>query len=179
MTQHSVSSVRSSADAPFFHCFGLARVARYLWCGAAAAALSLSAGFAAEAAAWATKELKAGVIGTDTSHVPAFADLFRSHPEWKIKVVAAFKGGSPDIPASADRLEKFATTMREKHKVDIVDSIEELVQKVDVVLLQSVDGRVHLEQVRPVFKAGRRVFIDKPIAASAKDARQIVALSKA
>ena len=45
------------------------------------------------------------------------------------------------------------------------NSIEELLPKVDVVLLQSLDGRVHLEQVRPAFKAGKRVFIDKPIAA--------------
>jgi predicted dehydrogenase len=137
-----------------------------------------TAAFAAEPAPWATKELRVGVIGTDTSHVPAFAELFRLHPEWKLKTVAAFKGGSPDIPASADRIERFATTMREKYQVEFVNSIEELVQKVDVVLLQSVDGRVHLEQVKPVLKAGKRVFIDKPIAASAKDAREIVALSK-
>ena len=113
--------------------------------------------FAADAAPWATRELSAGVIGTDTSHVPAFAGLFRSHPEWKIKVVAAFKGGSPDLPASADRIERFATTMREKFQVEFVNSIEELMTKVDVVLLQSVDGRVHLEQVKPVFQAGKRV----------------------
>jgi predicted dehydrogenase len=140
--------------------------------------LPLSAGFAADTAPWAAKELKAGVIGTDTSHVPAFAELFRLHPEWKIKVVAAFKGGSPDIPASADRVERFATTMREKHQVEFVNSIEELLPKVDVVVLQSLDGRVHLEQVRPVLKAGKRVFIDKPIAASAADARRIVELSR-
>src|SRR5688572_5943181 len=123
----------------------LARIARLVTCGAMAA-FCLSAGNAADEAPWAKKELRAGVIGTDTSHVPAFAELFRSHPEWKIKVVAAFKGGSPDLPPSADRLERFATTIREKHNVEIVDSIEELLKKVDVVLLQSLDGRVHLDQ---------------------------------
>jgi predicted dehydrogenase len=146
---------------------------------AAAAAIFFSAAaFAAESAPWATQELRAGVIGTDTSHVPAFAELFQSHPEWKIKVVAAFKGGSADLPPSADRVERFATTMQEKYQVEIVTSIEELLPKVDVVLLQSLDGRVHLEQVEKVFKAGKRVFIDKPIAASAKDARRIAELSK-
>jgi predicted dehydrogenase len=134
---------------------------------------------AAEPAPWATKDLKAGVIGTDTSHVPAFAELLRSHPEWRIKVVAAFRGGSPDIPASADRLERFATKMRQDYAVELVDSIEALLPKVDVVLLQSLDGRVHLQQVTPVLKAGKRVFIDKPLAASAADARKIVELSKA
>ena len=62
------------------------------------------------APAWATRTLRAGMIGTDTSHVPAFAEILRSHPEWKINLVAAFKGGSPDIPASANRVEGFART---------------------------------------------------------------------
>jgi hypothetical protein len=130
------------------------------------------------APAWATKELRAGIIGTDTSHVPAFTAAFESHPEWKIKVVAAFKGGSPDLPTSADRLEKFAATIRDKHGVEIVDSIEALLAKVDVVLLESVDGRPHLAQVTPVLKARKRVFVDKPLAASLEDARRILQLAK-
>lgn len=133
---------------------------------------------AAESPAWATKDLKAGIIGTDTSHVPAFAGQFQAHPEWRIKVVAAFKGGSPDLPTSADRVEWFAKTIHDKNGVEIVGSIAELLQKVDVVLLESVDGRPHLAQVTPVLKAGKRVFIDKPLAASLEDARKIVQLSK-
>ena len=131
----------------------------------------------AESPGWATKELRAGIIGTDTSHVPQFVKIFHAHPEWKIKVVAAFKGGSPDVPLSANRLEGFAKTIQ-ADGVEIVDSIEALLPKVDVVLLTSVDGRPHLAQVTPVFKAGKRVFIDKPLAASLADARAIVALSK-
>jgi hypothetical protein len=41
---------------------------------------------------------------------------------------------------------------------------------VDVVLLETNDGRRHLEQAMPVFKAGKPVFIDKPVAASLSDA---------
>ena len=130
----------------------------------------------AESPSWATRELRAGIIGTDTSHVPQFVKIFHSHPEWKIRVVAAFKGGSPDLPLSANRLEGFATTIQ-ADGVQIVDSIEALLPKVDVVLLTSVDGRPHLAQVTPVFKAGKRVFIDKPLAASLADARAIAALS--
>lgn len=134
---------------------------------------------AADPPAWATKDLKAGIIGTDTSHVPAFTALFnKTHPEWRIKVVAAFKGGSPDLPTSADRVEKFAETIKTTYGVEIVGSIDELLKKVDVVLLESVDGRPHLAQVTPVMKAGKRVFIDKPLAASVEDARAIVKLSK-
>ncbi len=127
--------------------------------------------------AWATKELRAGIIGTDTSHVPQFVKIFHAHPEWKIKVVAAFKGGSPDLPLSANRLEGFAKTIQDGG-VEIVDSIDALIATVDVVLLTSVDGRPHLAQVTPVFKAGKRVFIDKPLAASLDDVRRIAALSK-
>ena len=127
---------------------------------------------------WAKRDLRAGIIGTDTSHVPAFTGLFKSHPEWKIKVVAAFKGGSPDVPASADRVEKFAATLQEKYGVEIVASIEALLERVDVVLLESVDGRPHLAQATPVLKAGKRLFIDKPLAASLDDARRIVQLAK-
>ena len=105
--------------------------------------------------------LKAGIIGLDTSHVPAFTALYnKTHPEWKIKVVAAFKGGSPDLPTSADRVEKFAATIRDTYGVEIVGSIDELLKKVDVVLLESVDGRPHLAQATPVMKAGKRVCQD-------------------
>ena len=99
-------------------------------------------------------------------------------PEYRIKVVAAFKGGSADLPASADRVEKFATTLQETYKVELVDSINALLDKVDVVLLESVDGRPHLAQATPVLKAGKRVFIDKPLAASLDDVRRIVQLSQ-
>lgn len=75
---------------------------------------------------WAARDLRAGIIGTDTSHVPAFTGLFERHPEWRINVVAAFKGGSPDLPISADRVDRFAQTIQEKHGVEIVDSIEEV-----------------------------------------------------
>jgi hypothetical protein len=128
--------------------------------------------------AWATKPLRAGIIGTDTSHVPAFTRAFREHPEWKITVVAAYKGGSPDFPVSANRVEGFAKTIHDEYGVELVDSIEALLAKVDVVLLESVDGRPHLAQATPALKAGKRMFIDKPLAASLEDAKRIAHLAR-
>ena len=136
------------------------------------------AAYAAESPPWATKDLRAGIIGTDTSHVPAFTEVFRSHPEWKIRVTAAFKAGSPDLPTSANRVEGFAKTIHDKYGVELVGSIEELLPKVDVVLLESVDGRTHLAQAAPVLKAGKRLFIDKPLAASLEDVRRIIELAR-
>src|SRR5262249_44915907 len=129
-----------------------------------------------------TKQLRAGIIGLDTSHVVAFTGLLNG-PRAKgvlaqVRIVAAYPGGSPDLPESRDRVAGFTKTLREKYGVEIVDSIDALLKKVDVVLLESVDGRPHLEQVKPVLKAGKPVFIDKPVAGSLADAIQIYELAK-
>ena len=125
--------------------------------------------------------LRIGMIGLDTSHVMAFTKSLNSDTPIAglegARVVAAFPGGSPDLPASADRVTGFTQGVS-KLGVEIVDSIDALLEKVDVVLLMSVDGRPHLEQVRPVFKAGKPVFIDKPVAGSLKDAIEIFRLAK-
>src|SRR5262249_2344324 len=129
-----------------------------------------------------SQKVKVGIIGTDTSHVPAFTKLLNDVNDPNhipgARVIAAFKGGSVDVESSYTRVEKYASEIRDKYGVEIVGSIEELCKKVDVVLLESVDGRPHLNQVRPVFAARKRVFIDKPLAASYADAREIVRLSR-
>jgi hypothetical protein len=146
-----------------------------------AGALSLACGLSTELFAQnAGKPLKAGMIGLDTSHVTAFTNVL-NNPKNEgdlagIKVVAGYPGGT-DIPASKTRVEGFTKTLREKYMVEIVDSIDDLLKKVDVVLLESVDGRPHLEQAKPVLKAGKPVFIDKPVAGSLADAIQIYALA--
>lgn len=125
--------------------------------------------------------VRVGIIGLDTSHVVAFTNLInngKSGPLENVKVVAAYPAGSPDLSVSADRIEGFTKTLREKHKVEIVDSIKDLLRKVDVVLLESVDGRPHLKQARPVFAAGKPIFIDKPIAASLADTIAIFDLAR-
>jgi hypothetical protein len=129
-----------------------------------------------------TQEIRIGMIGLDTSHVTAFTKLLndKSDPNHVpgARVVAAFKGGSPDVESSRTRIDRFTSELKDKWGVEIVDSIEELCKKVDAVLLESVDGRPHLNQVRPVFAAKKRVFIDKPFTAGYADAREIVRLSR-
>jgi hypothetical protein len=149
-------------------------------CGAVfvlAAAILTSSSFKA-----ADSDLRIGIIGLDTSHVTAFTKLLNdpagSDHIPGARVVAAYKGGSPDIESSAKRLEGFTTTLRDQWKVEIVPDIPTLCSKVDAVLLESVDGRVHLEQVKPVFAAKKRVFIDKPLAGSLEDARTIARLAE-
>ena len=128
-------------------------------------------------------ELRLGIIGLDTSHVPAFTGILndpnaKGHVEGA-RVVAGFKGGSPDIPSSADRVEGFTKTLTEKYGVKIYDSIEEMCKNVDAVLIESVDGRPHLAQARPVIAAKKPLFLDKPMAASLDDVLEIFKLAKA
>ncbi len=148
------------------------------------AILLLLAGALCAPAAGPPAELRVGVIGTDTSHVPAFAGLLNGDPNAPdhiagARVVAAYKGGSQDIADSIGRVDQFAGDVRTKYGVEIVPDIATLLSKVDVVLLTSLDGRVHLEQARPVIASHKPLFIDKPLAATLEDAREIARLAKA
>ncbi len=125
------------------------------------------------------KVFRIGMIGLDTSHVTAFTKLINDPAKNSgCKVVVGYAGGSPDIPSSANRVDKFTEELREKYGVQIVDSIEELCQKVDGVLLESVDGRPHLKQARPVIVAKKPLFIDKPMAGSLADVLEIFRLAE-
>jgi hypothetical protein len=128
------------------------------------------------------KPLRAGIVGCDTSHVIAFTRLLnRAKPDSPLAgvvVVAAYPGGSPDVASSSNRVAGFTRQLRDEYHVEIVNTIEELLEKVDVVLLESVDGRPHLKQALLVFKAHKPVFIDKPVAGSLADALRIFELAR-
>lgn len=126
-----------------------------------------------------TRGKRVGIIGLDTSHSVAFTkELNAGKSEYMgYTVVAAYPHGSRDIKISLDRIPGYIEEVK-KYGVEIVDSIEDLLKKVDVVLLETNDGRIHLEQAIPVFKARKKVFIDKPIAASYADAKKIFEIAK-
>src|SRR5690606_5933337 len=127
------------------------------------------------------KTLKIGMAGLDTSHVGAFANLLHdSSNEHHVpggRITVAFPGGSPDCPLSIDRVEKFTTDLRENHQVEIVDSLAAMQGKCDAIMLESVDGRVHAAQFREVASWGIPVFIDKPLATTVADAREIAKIA--
>ncbi len=123
------------------------------------------------------KVTKLGIIGLDTSHVSAFTKLLNDPKREGMKVVAAFPGGSPDIEASHSRVAGFTAELK-KLDVQMVDSIGDLIGKVDAILLESVDGRPHLAQALPVLKSGKPMFIDKPLAGTLADAIAIDMLAK-
>ncbi|MFT3946807.1 MAG: Gfo/Idh/MocA family oxidoreductase [Agriterribacter sp.] len=124
---------------------------------------------------------RVGIIGLDTSHSIEFTKVFNQQnalPDYDgYKVVAAYPKGSLDIESSVKRISDYTEKVKEMG-VEIVDSIDDLLKKVDVVLLETNDGRPHLEQAIPVLKSGKRVFIDKPMAASLADGIAIFEAAK-
>ena len=126
-------------------------------------------------------QMKIGIIGLDTSHSIAFAKFLNGDDkkeEFKdFRIVAAYPYGSRTIKSSYDRIPGYIEQVKALG-VEIVPSIAELLKKVDYVMLETNDGNLHLEQAYEVFKAGKPMFIDKPIGANLAQAIAIFQLSR-
>jgi predicted dehydrogenase len=148
---------------------------------AAVAGMGLGLNFNAASVFGKDQNKRIGIIGLDTSHSLAFTKALNASdagPELRgFKVVAAYPKGSNDIESSAKRIPGYTEDVK-KFGVEIASSIENLLKKVDVVLLETNDGRLHLEQALPVLEAGKPMFIDKPVAASLSDAIAIFDAAK-
>jgi predicted dehydrogenase len=127
------------------------------------------------------KPIRIGMIGLDTSHCLAFTDLLNkggSDPQLAgCKVVLVYPKGSPDIESSVKRVPEYTEKIKAMG-VEVVEDLDAMIAQVDAVLLETNDGRPHLEQVLPVLKARKPVFIDKPIAGSLVDTITIFELAK-
>jgi len=127
--------------------------------------------------------LRVGLVGLDSSHAVEFTALLNdpTRPDHVpgARVVAAFRGGSADVEASAKRIDRFTAELRDRWKVELVAALPELLTRVDAVIITSVDGRAHLPLFRQLLPTRKPVFIDKPLAASLADAREIARLARA
>ena len=124
--------------------------------------------------------IKVGIIGLDTSHAVAFTKLMNVEKDPAVagyRVVAAYQWGSRDIVSSTNRYPEYIAKVREMG-VELVPSIDALLEKVDAVCLETNDGREHLGQAEKVFRSGKPVFIDKPIAHNLADAVRIYNLGR-
>ena len=118
---------------------------------------------------YAQDVIKIGIIGLDTSHATAFTELLNGDSDDKFvkefEVVAAYPYGSKTIRSSYERIPGYTEELR-KLGVEITSSIAELLGKVDCVMLETNDGRIHLDQAMEVFKSGKICYIDKPLGAT-------------
>ena len=124
------------------------------------------------------KELKIGMIGLDTSHAEAFTGILNDEKRKDHvpggRVVAAFPGGSPDMDISRNRVGGFTKTLREKYSIEMKETPEAVAEAVDLVMILSVDGRVHREQFERTAKLRKPTFIDKPFAVTVEDAEAML-----
>ena len=123
--------------------------------------------------------IRVGMIGLDTSHVPAFTRIINS-PSFgngieQLRIIAGYPGGT-DLPLSRGRVAAFTQNVREMG-VEIMPTISDLISSVDAVMIQSVDGRAHLREAIPVILSGKPLFIDKPVAGSLSEAVAIYDLA--
>ena len=118
---------------------------------------------------YAQDVIKIGIIGLDTSHATAFTELLNGDSDDKFvkefEVVAAYPYGSKTIRSSYERIPGYTEELR-KLGVEITSSIAELLGRVDCVMLETNDGRIHLDQAMEVFKSGKICYIDKPLGAT-------------
>lgn len=125
------------------------------------------------------KPIRVGMIGLDTSHATAFTKILHDPAnQYPVRVVAAVPQSSSDIESSYSRVDGYVEKLSKEYGVKMMDSIEALVAEVDVIMIESVDGRPHLAQATPGILAGKPTFIDKPVAASLEDAVAIYDLAK-
>ena len=120
-------------------------------------------------------EVPVGLIGMDTSHSVAFTKYINSGDNG-FRVTTAFTTVSKDIPSSYERVDQFTSQLKEDG-VKVVDSIEQVLDNTECILLETNDGRLHLEQAKKVIEAKKKVFIDKPVAASFEDVSAIYELA--
>jgi len=127
-------------------------------------------------------QLKIGMVGLDTSHCGSFAEILHNEAnEYFLPgghITVAFPGGSQAFANSRNRVERISNEMKDKYGVTLVDDIATVAKQVDAILLESVDGRQHLEQFRQLAPFGKPVFIDKPIATTVSEAKAIFELAQ-
>ncbi|WP_020471268.1 Gfo/Idh/MocA family protein [Zavarzinella formosa] len=123
--------------------------------------------------------LKFGLLDFDTSHSIEFTRRLNQRDVDKEQFVEGGKiviGCPGESKLSPERIAGFTETMK-KFEVPLVDKPTDMIGKVDVMLIEAVDGSVHYERAKPFLEAGIPCFVDKPFACSVADSKKIIDLA--
>jgi predicted dehydrogenase len=129
-------------------------------------------------AALLSQELRLALLGTDSTHAVQFTRILNGTEKDHIagaKITVAYRGGSPSLAISRDRIDGITSTLQSTWNIPFVHTIRELCKNTDGILLLSVDARLRMQEVREAATCGKPIFIDKPLAASRADAEKIAA----
>jgi predicted dehydrogenase len=125
--------------------------------------------------------IRLGMLDFDTSHVVEFAKRLNHvkvpQDEWidGATVVVGCPGTSQIMP---ERIPGYRKEI-EQMGITLVERPEDMIGKVDGMLIESQQGGVHLERTRPFLEAGLPCFVDKPFTCSVGDARKLAELAAA
>ncbi len=135
-----------------------------------------------EVRASAAEPVRVGILGFDNYQSLAFTQDWHKPPADNpdlagLKVVAAWRGGSPDIEETLVDIKRWEPRLIEQG-VSIENSIDAVVAKCDAVIIMTIDGRAHLELAEQALKARKPTYIGRPMAASLEDVIAIFDLAK-
>lgn len=124
--------------------------------------------------------IRFGLLDFDTSHAVEFTRRLNhvgvAEDQW-VKGGQVVIGCPGESKLSPERIPGFTDTMK-SYKVPLVEKPEDMIGKVDVMLIEAVDGSVHFDRAKPFLEAGIPCFIDKPFTCSVADAKKIIELAQ-
>lgn len=137
--------------------------------------------------------VRIGILGLDNYQAVEYVQFY-NNPKAEgdlagLLVTAVYPVTSDNYPESKALTDRWLKQLLGAHQnakdpkdnappVAGVDSIDELLKRCDAVMIWSLDGREHLKQAAPVLKAGKRLFIGRPLASSPEDAIAIFKLAE-
>ncbi|MEM2885857.1 MAG: Gfo/Idh/MocA family oxidoreductase, partial [Thermoproteota archaeon] len=125
--------------------------------------------------------IRLGIVGLDTSHAGEFTKRFNhvgvEEEQWVdgAKVVAACAGESKI--KSMEEIEAEAKIMAERFGVELVNRPEDMLGKIDAVLIESQEGSSHFTYAKPFIMQGMPKLVDKPFACSLAEAKAMSRLA--
>lgn len=119
------------------------------------------------------ENIKIGIIGTENSHASIFASLINKKnnngefifPGFKVTLVYG------EYPEESEKMKVYGCT--------VANSVQEMVGKVDAIMITARDGANRLKFAKPFIEKGIPAFIDKPFTTNVKDALELVRIAKA
>ena len=107
--------------------------------------------------------VKVGILGFAHGHVESYCNLWREDESMCVRVVAGWDHDAERLKGAAER-----------HKIEICDSPDAVLKKVDAVVIAS-ETSMHADLAESAAHAGKAIIIQKPLALTLDQADRIVA----
>jgi len=115
---------------------------------------------------------RVGIVGTDNSHALIFSQIANGVDQ--ANYVPGFQ-----VTHLFGLDSKRNQEVAEKGRVsNIVSKPSEMIGEIDVAFIEFRHGGLHLKYAKPFIEKGIPIFVDKPLAASTRDARQLLQLAR-